>query len=69
MVKLSLKTVNSIIGLQKETFVYNVEATIVSRDAIQKLQEYNNYQDQIKGERQALNLAFATASATLTTKN
>ena len=58
-----------IIGLPKETFVYNVEATVVSRDALQKLQEeYNNYQDQIKGERQALNQAFATASATLTTK-
>ena len=58
-----------IIGLPKETFVYNVEATIVSRDALQKLQEeYNNYQDQIKSERQALNQAFATASATLTTK-
>ena len=58
-----------IIGLPKETFVYNVEATVVSHDALQKLQEeYNNYQDQIKGERQALNQAFATASATLTTK-
>ena len=58
-----------VIGLPKETFVYNVEATVVSRDALQKLQEeYNNYQDQIKLERQALNQAFATASATLTTK-
>ena len=58
-----------IIGLPKETFVYNIEKTVVSRDALQKLQEeYNAYQDQIQAERQTLNQAFMTADATLTAK-